>query len=129
MFAPWRWAPKMCTGKPSADASRWLSPVMMQQEKSRADEITAERAARSSVLVISRTMPSSRLAITVISTGSSCAAGLLVARTGLRDVVLVRGPGILILLRLDAAIRIHSCATHPCHPGQAQRARAGTHAD
>src|SRR5262245_26531638 len=43
----------------------------MQQEKSRALEITAERAARSSVLVISRTMPSRRLAITVITTGSS----------------------------------------------------------
>src|SRR5580765_5572989 len=43
----------------------------MQQEKSRALEITAERAARNSVLVISRTMPSSLLAITVITTGSS----------------------------------------------------------
>ena len=43
----------------------------MQQEKSRALEITAERAARKSVLVISRTMPSSRLAMTVITTGSS----------------------------------------------------------
>src|ERR1700751_154274 len=43
----------------------------MQQEKSRALEITAERAARNSVLVISRTMPSSRLAMTVITTGSS----------------------------------------------------------
>jgi len=42
----------------------------MQQEKSRALEITAERAARRSVLVISRTMPSSRLAMTVITTGS-----------------------------------------------------------
>src|SRR5262245_14023227 len=70
MFSPCRWAPKMWTGNPSADASRWLSPVMMQQEKSRALEMTAERAARSSVLVISRTMPSSRLAITVMRTES-----------------------------------------------------------
>ena len=43
----------------------------MQQEKSRALEMTAERAARNSVLVISRTTPSSRLAITVMTTGSS----------------------------------------------------------
>src|ERR1700722_3200958 len=42
----------------------------MQQEKSRALDMTAERAARSSVLVISRTMPSSLLAMTVITTGS-----------------------------------------------------------
>ena len=62
----------MWTGRPSAEASSWLSPVMMQQEKSRALEMTAERAARSSVFDISRTMPSSRLAITVMSTGSRC---------------------------------------------------------
>src|SRR5262245_699314 len=67
----------MCTGRPSAEASKWLSPVRMQQEKSRALEMTADRAARSSVLVISRTMPSSRLAITVITIGSRCAADAL----------------------------------------------------
>ena len=50
----------------------------MRQEKSRALEITAERAARKSVLVISRTMPSRRLAMTVITTGSST-SGLRVA--------------------------------------------------
>ncbi len=76
----------MCTGRPSAEASSWSSPVTMQQEKSRALEMTAERAARSSVLVISRTMPSSRLAITVMSTGSSASV------RGLRLALVMRAP-------------------------------------
>src|ERR1700747_3444469 len=46
MFSPCRCAPKMCTGSPSAEARSWLSPVRMQQEKPRALEIPAERAAR-----------------------------------------------------------------------------------
>src|SRR5215467_11301409 len=71
MLAACKCAPKMCTGNPSAEARSWLSPVMMQHEKSRALEITTERAARSSVLVISRTMPSSRFAMTDITIGSS----------------------------------------------------------
>src|SRR5215831_11677699 len=61
----------MCTGRPSADASRRLSPVTMAQEKSRPVVSTAERPARSRVLVISRTMASNRLAITASWTGSS----------------------------------------------------------
>jgi hypothetical protein len=64
------WQPKICTGKPSAGASSSSLPVTMQQEKSRAEEITADRAARSNVLVISRTMPSMRLAMTDSRTGS-----------------------------------------------------------
>src|ERR1700722_9811482 len=64
-------APKMWTGRPSADASSWLSAVAMQQEG--ALETPAERAARSNVLVISRTMPSSRLAITNVRIGSTVA--------------------------------------------------------
>ena len=72
----------MWTGRPSAEASSWLSPVMMQQEKSRALEMTAERAARNSVLVISRTMPSSRLAITVITTESRCPPDFPFPRAG-----------------------------------------------
>src|SRR5882672_322601 len=53
----------------------------MQQEKSRALEIVVERAARKSVLVISRTMPSSRLIITVVRTGSNAMRSLLRKRT------------------------------------------------
>src|SRR6266702_1947785 len=70
MVRAWLWTPKIWIGSPSAQARSWLSPVTMAQEKSRALLMTAERPARSSVLVISRTTPSTRLAITAVSTGS-----------------------------------------------------------
>src|SRR5258707_2053785 len=70
MVRAWLWTPKIWIGNPSAQASSWLSPVTMAQEKSRALLMTADRPARSSVLVISRTTPSMRLAITAVSTGS-----------------------------------------------------------
>ncbi len=56
----------MCTGRPSAEASSSSSPVTIEQEKSRATAMTEERPARSSVLVISRTIVSSRFAMTAI---------------------------------------------------------------
>ena len=41
------WLPKMWIGKPSAEASSRLSPVQIEQLKSRALLMTPERAARS----------------------------------------------------------------------------------
>ena len=61
----------MCTGRPSAEASSSLSAVTIAQEKSRAWLMTDERAERSSVFVISRQMPSSRLATTARRIGSN----------------------------------------------------------
>ena len=58
-------------GRPSADASNWLSAVQMAQLKSLAELMTAERAARSSVLVISRMMPSILLAMIAVIYGSN----------------------------------------------------------
>ena len=63
--------PITCTGRPSAEASSSLSAVISEQEKSRAMFSTAERPERSSVLVISRTMLSKRLASTASRTGSN----------------------------------------------------------
>ena len=60
--------PMTCTGRPSAEASSRLSPVISAHEKSRAMLSTAERPVRSSVFSISRTMESSRLAITASRT-------------------------------------------------------------
>ena len=62
--------PITCTGSPSAEASRRLSPVMSAHEKSRAWLSTAERPLRRSVFSISRTIESMRLAMTASSTGS-----------------------------------------------------------
>ena len=59
------------TGRPSAEASRRLSPVMSAHEKSRAMLRTAERPVRSSVFSISRTIESSRFAITARRTRSN----------------------------------------------------------
>src|SRR5260370_37219407 len=70
MVRGWLWTQKIWIGNPSAQASSWLSPGRMAQEKSRALLMAADRPARSSVLVISRTAPSMRLAITAVSTGS-----------------------------------------------------------
>ena len=95
----------MCTGRPSADDRSWLSAVVMPQEKSRALLITAERAARSSVLDISRTMPSSRLAMTAITTGSSLSGRPL--RFTLDDARLAR-PG--LGARLRSRLRLVGCA-------------------
>ena len=73
--------PITCTGRPSADASRRLSPVISAQEKSRAMFRTAERPVRRSVFSISRTIESSRFAITASVTGSK----ELIARAPLRQ--------------------------------------------
>ncbi len=62
--------PITCTGSPSAEASRRLSAVISAHEKSRAMLSTAERPLRSSVFSISRTIESSRFAMTASSTGS-----------------------------------------------------------
>ena len=61
----------MWIGSPSAADSSRLSAVTIEHEKSRAVLRIALRPARSSVLVISRTMPSRRLAITASRIGSN----------------------------------------------------------
>ena len=38
------WDPKMWVGSPSAEASNWLSAVVIEHDKSRAPLITADRA-------------------------------------------------------------------------------------
>ena len=63
--------PMTWTGKPSAEAISRLSPVMIAHEKSRAMLSTAERPLRRSVFSISRTIESSRFAMTDSSTGSN----------------------------------------------------------
>ena len=80
--------PMTCTGRPSADASSRLSPVISAQEKSRAMFRTAERPVRSSVFSISRTIESSRFAITASVTGSK----ELIARAPLRRLATALGP-------------------------------------